>query len=98
MGLQTHATIATAFVWGITAFSWLLALRPAEWSKVFYYGPQPPGWWPAIVAHWGLRLTILENTIGVSADVGFVSCGSREVVSTLQSSSFAGPRLIHLHD
>jgi hypothetical protein len=40
-GLLTARPVAMALLWGIGVFVWLLALRPEEWSKVFYCGSRP---------------------------------------------------------
>jgi hypothetical protein len=41
-GMRTHLTNGSAALWGEQGFTWLLALRPAEWSQVFLSGDLPP--------------------------------------------------------
>ena len=71
-GLRSYDLSSSANVSGSSGFLWLLALRPAQWSQVWFDGNIPSRFIKQVEAAWGSSLAFSGRQSQASID--FVAC------------------------
>ena len=95
-GIRSHRRQASARVTGSQSFTWLLALRPTEWSRIIFDGVLPEQWQAVILKSWGPTLVISSSSV-LTCDVELV-CLHSNLLSEFLTHRKVEPCVIQLLD
>ena len=96
-GLRTESIVTSGCVSGSTGFSWLLTLRPAQWSVMIVMCDIPTRFKKSINETWGNRLEYSRQTVSKNRAAFHLSAGDGSELKQWLLDTAVKPRIFCLH-